>query len=69
MEFLTSISGISRAGDNVQVSLLLQPDELGNELGVVGKVRVHDDDEVPAGVLYTVNVRRPCVITDGKIGY
>jgi hypothetical protein len=66
--FLTSISGISCAGDDVQVCLLLQSDELGNELGVVGEVCVHDDDKVPAGVLYTVNVRRPCVLTDGKIG-
>jgi hypothetical protein len=35
---------------------LLLLDELGDELGVVGKVRVHDEDEVAGGVLYTVDV-------------
>ena len=50
--------GVACAGHQVKVSLPLLPDELGDELGVVAGVRVHDHDEVAGGVLDPVDVGR-----------
>lgn len=47
---------IPRAGDNIRVGLLLDSDHLGDELGVVAEVGVHDDDEVAGSKLQTVDV-------------
>lgn len=47
---------IPRARDDVCVRLLLDANHLGNELGVVAEVRIHDDDIVAAHVLQPVHV-------------
>ena len=52
----STIASIACAGDHVKVAFLLLQDELGDELGVVAQVRVHDYDEVARGVLDPVHV-------------
>lgn len=47
---------IPRASDNVRVGLLLDSNHLGDELGVVAEVGVHDNDEVAGGILQAVDV-------------
>ena len=52
----STIASIACAGDHVKVAFLLLQDELGDELGVVAQVRVHDYDEVARGVLDPVHI-------------
>ena len=52
----STIASIACAGDHVKVAFLLLQDELGDELGVVAQVRVHDNDEVARGVLDPVHI-------------
>ena len=52
----STIASIACAGDHVKVAFLLLQDELGDELGVVAQVRIHDNDEVARGVLDPVHV-------------
>ena len=51
-----SAARISGAGDNVRVSFALDLDHLGDELRVVTEIGIHDDDEVAAGELQSVDV-------------
>lgn len=53
-----AVTGISGTGDDVEVALLLEGNHLGDELGVVGEVGVHDDNEVASDELQAVNVGR-----------
>lgn len=53
-----AVAGVAGAGDNVVVGRLLQGDHLGDELGVVGEVGVHDDDKVAGDELEAVDVGR-----------
>ena len=48
--------GVSGTGDNVGVGLLLNADHLGDELGVVAEIGVHDDNVVAGAVNKTVDV-------------
>lgn len=50
--------GISCSRDNIRVGFLLDPDHLGDELGMVAEVGVHDDDEVAGCELQPVYVCR-----------
>lgn len=52
-----SAIGIPRAGDNVRVRRLLDSDHLGDELGVVAEIGVHDDNEVTSSKLQAVDIR------------
>lgn len=54
----TTVSSVSGTGDDVVVALLLEGDHLGDELGVVGEVGVHNDDEVAGDELEAVDVGR-----------
>jgi hypothetical protein len=58
-----AVAGIARARDDiiaaVRRQLLLPRDHLRDELGVVRKVGVHDDDEVAGRELQAVHVGRP----------
>lgn len=47
---------VARARNNVVIVLLLQRDHLGDELGVVAEVGVHDNNVVTLGELQAVNV-------------
>lgn len=51
-----AVASVAGAGDDVVVGRLLQGDHLGDELGVVTEVGVHDDDEVAGDELQAVNV-------------
>lgn len=53
-----AVASVAGAGDNVVVGLLLDSNHLGDELGVVAKVGVHDDDKVARGELQAVDVGR-----------
>lgn len=53
----TAVASVARARDNVVVGRLLDSNHLRDELGVVAKVGVHDDDKVARGELETVHVR------------
>ena len=52
----TAVASISGARDDVVVALRLDCDHLGDELGVVAEVGVHDDDEVAGDELQAVDV-------------
>ena len=52
-----SAVGISGSGDNVGFGLLLDLDHLGDELGVVAEIGVHDNDEVAGNIFQAVHVR------------
>lgn len=51
-----AVAGVAGARDDVVVALLLAGDHLGDELGVVGEVGVHDDDKVAGDELQAVDV-------------
>ncbi|KAI9148067.1 3-oxoacyl-(acyl carrier protein) reductase [Paramyrothecium foliicola] len=51
-----AVAGVAGARDDVVVGRLLQGDHLGDELGVVAEVGVHDDDEVARDELQAVDV-------------
>lgn len=51
-----AVARVARAGDNVIVGRLLQRNHLRDELGVVAKVGVHDDDKVARRKLQAVDV-------------
>lgn len=53
-----AVASVARAGDDVVAALLLQGNHLGDELGVVAEVGVHDDDEVARDELQAVDVGR-----------
>ena len=52
----STIASIACASDHVKVAFLLLQDELGDELGVVAQVRVHDNDEVARGMFDPMHV-------------
>ena len=52
----STVTSIASASDHIKVAFLLLQDELGDELGVVAQVRVHDNDEVARGVLDPVHI-------------
>lgn len=52
----TTVAGIAGARDDVVVAGLLLGNHLGDELGVVAEVGVHDNDVVALGELEAVNV-------------
>lgn len=51
-----AVAGVARARDDVVVALLLDGNHLRDELGVVAKVGVHDDDKVARDELQAVDV-------------
>jgi hypothetical protein len=53
-----AVAGVAGAGDDVGAGAGLDRDHLGDELGVVREVGVHDDDEVALGELQPVDVGR-----------
>lgn len=54
----TTVSCVSSTCNNVVVALLLEGNHLGDELGVVREVGIHDDNEVAGNELETVDIGR-----------
>lgn len=52
----TTISSVASTRDDIVVALGLESDHLRDELGVVGEVGVHDDNEVAGDELETVDI-------------
>lgn len=53
---ITSVAGIAGTGHNGVIRNLLGCDHAGDELGVVRKVCVHDDDKGAGGVFEAMDV-------------
>ena len=54
-----AVASVAGAGDDVVTLRLLHANHVGDELGVVREVGVHDDDEVARRELQSVDVGRP----------